>query len=247
MTTPNSISRSPLILTTLLALFLLESPIALAKPIKRLDYEGFTAWVDCARRGQTRFQYTATADSGSFPRLDDYTLDPNVPKKCQQKSTRSYGRGYDRGHLVSANHMDFSGNAIMQSNYMTNILPQVHEFNAGAWLATEEIVECYRDLEPLQVFGGVIWGTNKKNDYFVKSHGVRTPDFFWKVVVRSSGEALAWLFPNSAEATYEMLDQYLIVIADLEPKIKLTLPVDDGARYAVPTTSWALPEGCNKG
>ncbi|HIG39559.1 MAG TPA: hypothetical protein EYQ14_03340, partial [Gammaproteobacteria bacterium] len=42
------------------------------------------------------------------------------------------GQRYDRGHLVPANHLDYSKKAIKQSNYMTNILPQAANMNRGA-------------------------------------------------------------------------------------------------------------------
>ena len=96
---------------------------------------------------------------------------------------------FDRGHLVPANHLDNSPDAIRQSNFMTNILPQASNMNRGAWLQTEEIAECYRDLEPVTVIGGAIWGDNPRTD-FVASHGVATPDEFWKVT--------PWLATKSA-------------------------------------------------
>jgi len=37
-----------------------------ASEIKRLDYEGFTVWVDCDRRGAVKFQYNAQHDTGSY-------------------------------------------------------------------------------------------------------------------------------------------------------------------------------------
>ena len=72
---------------------------------------------------------------------------------------------------------------------MTNILPQAANMNRGAWLLTEEIVECYRDLEPLDVWGGVIWGDNPVDDHFIESHSVKTPDAFWKIIIR--GDSLS--------------------------------------------------------
>ena len=86
------------------------------------------------------------------------------------------------------NHLDYSSAAIKATNNMTNILPQVANMNRGAWLETEEIVERYRDISELLVIGGVIWGNNPSDDYFVKSHGVKTPDAYWKVVIRGSGQ-----------------------------------------------------------
>jgi DNA/RNA endonuclease G (NUC1) len=66
--------------------------------------------------------------------------------KRPQKPAKAYGVGYHRGHLVPANHLDGSEETIKASNTMTNILPQTADLNLGAWLQTEEIIECYRDL-----------------------------------------------------------------------------------------------------
>jgi translocation and assembly module TamB len=62
------------------------------------------------------------------------------------------------------------------------------------------------DIEPVTVMGGAIWGDNPRND-FVDSHGVATPDAFWKVLIRED-RAIAWLIPNTAEATRKRLDSY---------------------------------------
>jgi DNA/RNA endonuclease G (NUC1) len=91
--------------------------------IIRLDYEGFSVWLDCSKRGAVKFRYNAQRDQGNFKRHGRFYFDPNVPKRCQQTSTKSYkhpGQSYDRGHLVPANHLDYSMTAIKQSNYMTN-------------------------------------------------------------------------------------------------------------------------------
>ena len=135
----------------------------------QLNYDGFTVWLDCQKRGAIKFQYNAQHDTGNEARAKNFQLDPNVPKECQQTSTKGYGHGYDRGHQVPANHLDYSPKAIKQSNYIINILPQTSQMNRGAWLLTEEIIECYRDIDELLVIGGVIWGNNPADDYFVQS------------------------------------------------------------------------------
>lgn len=213
----------------------------------RLDYEGFTVWMDCKERAAVKFRYNAQHDTGHEPRAEDFKLDPSIPKDCEQTSAAAYGPGYDRGHQVPANHLDASAVAIAQSNYMTNILPQASAMNRGAWLLTEEIVECYRDIDELLVVGGVIWGGNPADDMFVKSHGVKTPDAFWKVVVRGNGNAIAWIVPNSKEATKAKLDSYLVSVADIEKRTGEKLPVTGDARTAKPKSSWVVPIGCDKG
>ncbi|MGX2042082.1 DNA/RNA non-specific endonuclease [Methylocaldum sp. MU1018] len=213
----------------------------------RLDYEGFTVWLDCEKRGAVKWRYNAQHDDGNLPRSENFKLDSYVPKECQQTSAKGYGRGYDRGHQVPANHLDASAVAIEQSNYMTNILPQVSQMNRGAWKLTEEIVECYRDIDELLVIGGVIWGNNEKDDFFVQSHGVKTPDAFWKVVIRGDGRVIAWIVPNAKDAVEAKLDRYLVTIEDIEKKTGEKLPVTGDARTAKPKNSWVVPIGCNKG
>ena len=106
---------------------------------------------------------------------------------------------------------------------MTNILPQAAAMNRGAWLLTEEITECYRDIDELLIIGGVLWGNNPNDDFFTESHGVKTPDAFWKVIIRND-RAIAWIIPNSAES----------------------IPVEEYLKHEKPEYSWMIPRGCNK-
>ena len=217
--------------------------------IIQLDYDGFTVWLDCEKRGPVKFRFNAQRDTGNLSRHDTFMLDPNVPSRCQQKSAKAYGRGFDRGHQVNANVLDGSSLGIMQSNYMTNILPQASQMNRGAWLRTEEIVECLRGVDELLVIGGVIWGNNPDDDYFLESHGVKTPDAFWKVVIRGTGEdeqAIAWIVPNATTATKANLDRYLVTIDEIERVTGEPIPVADYAKYDKPAASWVIPMGCDR-
>jgi endonuclease G len=218
--------------------------------ILKLDYSGFTVWLDCSKRAAIKFQYVAQRDEGSFKRFDKFSIDPKVPAECQQYNAKTYGFKYDRGHQVPANHMDYSEVAIRQTNYMTNILPQAANMNRGAWLQTEKITECYRDIAELLVIGGVIWGNNEADDYFLQSHGVRTPDAFWKVIIRGTGQderVIAWIVPNSQDATIKRLDQYLVSVDDLEKMTGEKIPVADYAKHDKLNASWQIPIGCNEG
>ena len=177
--------------------------------IIELNYPGFTIWLDCDQRGPVKFRYVAQRDSGSFKRYDKFFIDQNVPAECQQKTANAYGHGYDRGHQVPANHLDSSEAAIKATNSMTNILPQAANMNRGAWLQTEEIIECYRDIDELLVIGGVIWGNNPEDDYFVETHGVKTPDAYWKVIIRGTGQderAIAWIASVGSGDARRMVD-----------------------------------------
>ncbi len=56
-------------------LFLLSFSINAAN-IQRLDYEGFTVWLDCEKRGAVKFQYNAQRDTGNFKRKTSFYYDP---------------------------------------------------------------------------------------------------------------------------------------------------------------------------
>ena len=122
--------------------------------------------------------------------------------------------------------------------------------NRGAWLLTEEIIECYRDVDELLIIGGVIWGDNQSDDYFLQSHGVKTPTAFWKVIIRGSGSderVIAWIIPNSQDAKRSRLDDYLVTVREIENRTGEVLPVADYAKDSKPSASWMIPRGCDKG
>jgi len=84
--------------------------------------------MDCDKRGAVKFQNNAQR----FKRHKSFHINTNVSSSCQQLSAKTYkqkGQRYDRGHLVPANHLDYSKVAIRQSNFMTNILPQAAKMN----------------------------------------------------------------------------------------------------------------------
>ena len=217
--------------------------------IIKVDYTGFTVWLDCRKHGAIKFQYNVQHDIGNLPRTKSFHTDPNIPADCQQFSDKGYNQNYDRGHLVPANHLDDSKQAIYDTNSMVNILPQAAAMNRGAWQLTEEITECYREIDNLQIIGGVIWGNNPTDDYFIADHGVATPDAFWKVIIRGTSEderVIAWVVPNLNEATLDQLDTYIVSIDELEKMTGETIPVAEYAKHEPAPSSWLIPHGCDK-
>ena len=222
-------------------------------PVVLLNHAGFTINYDCSLHSALRYDYTLRADAGNLTRPDSYMFDPTLPTGCgQQTSTSSYASvmpGWDRGHLVASNHMDNDADYLLRANYMSNIVPQASVLNRGIWLATENLAECYRDLAPVRVLGGVLYSSSA-NDYFLISHGIRTPDFFWKLILTTEPgttnlKVIAWYIPNSNEVAG--LDSYLVSIAELERKLGVaTVGIDApvAVKAARPGVSWPLPAGC---
>jgi len=219
--------------------------------IIKLEYTGYTVWLNCNLRGAEYFSYSLSKDTGNFKRRHSFDLDPKVPKRCQQKSAdtyKKYGESWHRGHQVPANNLDSSKKAIFESNYMTNIMPQTGIMNTGAWYQTEYITECYRDISDITVYGGAIWGNDSTNDHFVRSHGVITPDAFYKVIVRhDTGESIAWIVPNDFTAKKSELDRYLVSISEVEGITNIEFPVQTFTKAQPQRRSWPIPKGCGRG
>ena len=221
------------------------------------DYIGFRLIYDCTDRTALHYRYTLQADTGSAARPSTFTFDPTLPAGClQQTSTASYESvhpGYDRGHLVMSNHMDSDSALIRRANYMSNIVPQVSGFNRGIWLEAETVAECYRDLAPVQVYGGVVHGATASdtNDFYLSSHGIRTPEFLWKALITTdpatgAGKAIAWLIPNTTGLG--ALDRYIVSIAELEQRLgaaSVRISASAALKAMKPQTTWALPSGCS--
>lgn len=236
----------------------LAQPAIAKNPTRQADYQGFTVWLDCKEHAAYKFRYTAGHDMGDYPRDDNFRLDPAIPYECQPSSTASFSTKdipnaptYHRGHLVAANHLDYSEQAIRESFFMTNILPMTLQLNLGAWAQTEKITECYRDRAELLVLGGAVWKNTKlakKNDYFVGSHNIRTPENYWKVIIKGDGETIAWWMPNDITALSANLDKYLVTPAQVQARAKIKLPeVPREWKWQKPKTSWPIPEGCQPG
>lgn len=205
----------------------------------RRDYKGFTLWLDCkAHHGAVAFKYELGRDKGHFSgKRDRFDYDRKVPTSCQPQSWRSYRTTtvnsndgtWDRGQLVSPNHMDIDRSTMKETYYLTNTLPQSSAFNqvGGAWHRTEMITECYRDISALVVIGGVIWGNQTDNDFFTVTHGIKTPDFWWKLIYRKDKkEYVAWLFPNRRSAQASNMDNFLVSIKRLKLAVDFMPDID---------------------
>ena len=217
-----------------------------------LDYGGFRLLYDCDLKSAIRFEYKLVKDTGNFSRPATFDFDANLTKNCaQQLSKNSYAgvvSGWDRGHLVASNHMDYDVAYLLSANYMTNIVPQLASFNQGLWKETENITECYRDLSPVQVIGGVLY-SDSSNDFFVLSHGIKTPDYFWKTLITTNStnqtETISWLFPN--QNGLANLNSFIVSIDELERRVGsdlIGLDLGSAIKMQKASKSWELPKNC---
>ncbi|GAD65192.1 putative endonuclease [Aquipseudomonas alcaligenes NBRC 14159] len=234
-------------------------PVALTvgAPLTELDYGRFQIMYDCQLGEPHRVTYLVGADKGALERVDNFRVDRSLPEGCKgQHAADTYKppSGFDRGHLAPANHFDDSRQAMNASNLMTNIVPQLATHNRHTWGMTETLTECYRDIRPVQVIAGVVFGDlpqDLQNDYFVQSHGIATPEYFWKVLLTEDevGQPLiiSWWIPHKTGLGTN-LDPFVKSVREIEVLLgpyELPIDVPEELKDIRPAHSWARPHGCD--
>lgn len=189
-----------------------------AEGLAECKYNKFTVWLSCNKKAALVSWAVIGKDQGSEnTSRRNYFLDDSASKiSCQQTSNKRYTvakKGYDVGHLTAIDHFDDDIVDALQTNVMTNMVPQASSFNrTGAWKRTETLVECYRDedyLSPLHVYAGTIFGNDLSNDHFSVSHGLaHTPDFMWKLIYSPSAKKYdAWIMLNDNSSKVATLEE----------------------------------------
>lgn len=78
-------------------------------------------------------------NNASVIRSNNFREDNSVSSGSAIKENYA-GSGYDRGHLVPAGDMKFSKEAMSETFYLSNMSPQIPDFNRGIWSKLERKV-----------------------------------------------------------------------------------------------------------
>lgn len=165
-------------------------------------------------------------------REDEFTPDPLV--KGRQAYDRDYvGSGYDRGHMAPAADMRWSSQTMKECFYLSNVCPQNHNLNSGAWNDLEKQVRYEaRYYKSVWVVCGPIFEYNSPR-HIGKNH-VAVPDSFFKALLarRKDGSyaSIGFIFPN--KACERNLTHYAMTVDELESKLGMDLfyNLDDRAQ-----------------
>ena len=204
-----------------------------------LKYAMFNLKYDIRSKTACRWDYMLDKkDAGDAKRPIGYYFDPGLDTTFQQHTTRSYGRSdgvsFDRGHL--ARSADFTKNAFVrrQAHYITNILPQVSTFNQGIWLQTERIATFASNTNRVSIFGGVVFDSSSK-EYFLESHGVLVPSFFYKILV-ANGKCISWYIPNGSNLS--KLGVYITSVNEIERETNENFDIEPGLKDVKAGDNW---------
>ncbi|HLL95552.1 MAG TPA: DNA/RNA non-specific endonuclease [Spirosoma sp.] len=129
--------------------------------------------------------------------------------------------GYDRGHLAPAGDFKFSRRMMQQTFYMSNVSPQVPQFNRGIWKELEELVRTWalRDNGLYVVTGPVL---KPGLPTIGRTNEISVPEKFYKVILYCNNSAtdqpnirmIGFLLNN--EPSDSPLRQYVVPVDQIE-------------------------------
>ena len=141
-------------------------------------------------------------NAGPLSRKDSYHAASAVPKNDRAELADYERSGYDRGHMVP--NADFSTRKRQAESFsLANMVPQVHENNAGVWAGIEGAARqlAKREGEVYVISGPAFIGGRLK-----KIGKVVVPTHFWKVVYSPlQQQAGAYLVTNDNTRTYSVV------------------------------------------
>jgi len=199
----------------LLSMFLAASLTVLAqkyelpKPLNRSDektivHEGYTCSFNTSRLTPTYVAWCLTRErtKGKVKRTNFFDVDPKIESRYQVRHSDYSGSRFDRGHMCPSADNQHSQKAMVECFYMTNMCPQSHALNSGAWNDLE--IQCRswaRNYGKIYICTGPIYD---KTPYRMigsrKNFRIAVPDRFYKVVlmVGKTTKAIGFIYPNGS-------------------------------------------------
>ena len=168
--------------------------------------------------------------SGNHTRSNDFREDPKVStgtaveedyflKFMQPDSTYEYdGYGYDRGHLAPSADFRWSGQALSESYYYSNISPQLPEFNRKLWADLESALRHYVITHNLPLHIVTMPVLDDGLSRVERSiNEVSIPKYFIKVAVDLEHDrGIALMMPNAESV--DVLSSYALTIDEVEER-----------------------------
>lgn len=154
------------------------------------------------------------------PRRSGFIQDPELGR--QTASDADYrGSGFDRGHLIPAEDMDFDPKAMDESFYLSNVSPQDPSFNRGIWKKLEgDLRDWALEKGDLLVITGPVLPAQLPVDAPKIAGDILVPSAFYKVIVDlKARKSIAFLLAN--EKSDAELASFALSIRELENKTGL--------------------------
>ncbi len=191
-----------------------ETPSSL--PSQEKDYRGFRVSFNADNHtpNWVAWELLRSETDGDEPRAKKFWQDEDV-KGCP--ATGDYtNSGYDRGHMCPAADQKWDPQAMEDCFALTNIAPQAHALNDGAWKTLENKERNWADRDSaIVIVAGPIYQESDRQR--IGDMGVRVPGSFFKVIAApylDSPRGIAFVYPNTTSPGN--MQNYVMTIREVE-------------------------------
>ncbi|RKX90445.1 MAG: DNA/RNA non-specific endonuclease [Spirochaetes bacterium] len=194
----------------------LEIP-AVTNPEAVIEHTNYTLQYDerYEQADWVAYELTASEVEGTVKRGNHFREDPYVVTGSAELSDYKKS-GFDRGHLAPAGDMKFSGSAMDESFYLSNMSPQRPGFNRGIWKELEEMVRTWAEENgSLYVVTGPV--LNKPYYQTIGENKVAVPEFYYKVLLdykEPEIKGIGFILPN--KKCDDGVENYAVTIDKVE-------------------------------
>ncbi len=161
------------------------------------------------------YRLTASMVSGTNKREDNFRPDPGVATGSAVPEDYR-GSGYDRGHLAPVADFKSSAKWMDETFFMSNMSPQLHEFNAGIWEKLESKTRGWaRHNKTIFVVSGAILRDGLPT--IGRYNKVAVPEMYYKVILdirEPERKAIGFIFRN--EGTRKPLESFALSVDEVE-------------------------------
>lgn len=130
-------------------------------------------------------------------RINAFKADPDLPEDVAAKPSYYDGSQCDMGHLAPVGNMYVNPSAMLESFYMSNIIPQVPSNNRAGWRSLENYVRRQAiSRGEVYVITGPIYQANAGVTITCKT-SIPVPTHMFKIIYDlKTNEALSFVVPN---------------------------------------------------
>lgn len=143
------------------------------------------------------FYFDNTNNAKRVSRTNTWAEDPDLPVAARLSTSSYSGSGYTRGHICASADRLNSTEANNQTFYMSNMTPQLYDYNGGYWAVLEALVQNWgRSIKFSKVYvckGGTIRddqlrGSFNTNNAMGRSCKVKVPKYnFMAILAQTTG------------------------------------------------------------
>lgn len=230
-----------------IALFLIITTLA-ADEVIRVNQGGSGLWINCYYKLPAMSDSVGMGLSEGESKLNIKNSKLQITSGCINVKEPWYEEvesqiGFVIGNLLDSKIARSQGEFSLAVSEL-NMVPMKINLKDGGWAVTEEIGRCLSENEGLRVMSGSYWDVDSDSS-LEGSHGIIIPSYYWKVIEKKD-TVIAWLFPNSQNATRKRSEKYLLSIYELEQKISIEIPVKEWKKKIEPLANWDVSESCIK-